>query len=344
MSQPLIESWESLVYPQRRTVCFVGSGVCLYYLTALAILLLFWKHLNRNIKRFTTVVLIFGSLQYIILQIFCYVDFLMPLWKCRIYTRVITILSDLTDVTFDIYQLERILPLAGSTLRNPFPLKVLTWVLYIFRVGSFIAKNVIQEAILNPPLGRYRELGVGICASYNDPSLLVVFRCIAFLFPFCLFMQICYIIYRLAKDSRPVLERSSTRLNATKSIGRLLEIELGLFVFYFTMDIFFLTVLLLPNSGPYIPYGTVYNAVLPTFVIANVFCGRWVAMRRRRVERNGPQSTSPTQRGSASYSQPMLYSYEQEARPSSAINNRESPQLGIDSNMFESKSAYKFPR
>ena len=298
------DNWDSLVYPQRKTVCYVASGVYIYYLFALGILVIFWRYVNSRTKMFTTIVLIFGSTQYSFVQILCYVDYLVTIDRCHIYTRFITILADLTDLTFDIYQIRRILPLLGSTLQNPTPWTILSYFLYLVRMGCFIAKNIIQTTVLNAPVGGFRDPNIGICANFIDSSILVAIRCGSFAFQFVLFGELMYIIYRLRTDSRNVLEQSNARITANQSIGRLFDIELGLFVFYFSMDTFFLIVLLIPNTGPYIPYGTVYNAVLPTFVIANVLSGRWVAKKRELKStetRPTVQSTSPTEQTSQVY-------------------------------------------
>ena len=295
-------SWDELVPPDRKTICYFASGVYLYHIFASLLMVAFWKFVNKRVIMYSSIVLLVGVIQYSFAQVLCYIDYLVEISKCLIYSRFVTILGDLQHLTFDIYQMKKILPLLGPMLKNPQPLKFLSWFLFIVRLGCSIAKNWVQITLITPPVGGFTEVGIGLCATFNTPSVLVAVRVGSFLFEMLLFAELVFIMYRLRTDALHNVEPPSSRdsrVSATASIGKLLDAELLLFIVYFIMDVIFLFILIAQNVGQVIPFATIYNAVLPTIIIANILCSRWIVMKRQAEARprssDIPQTqTSPT--------------------------------------------------
>ena len=293
MSQSL--SWYDLVPEQRKTVCYFASGVYIYHLIAMLTMIACWKYVNKRIIVYSSIVLVVGIFQYSGVQILCYIDYLVDFTKCNVYARLTTILGDVQHLSFDIYQMRKILPLIDSMVKNSIPLKITSWVFFGVRIGCAIAKNVVQLVMITPPIGGYTQEGIGLCATFNTPSVLVAVRVGSFSFELLLFGELIFIIYKLREQN---LDSNDSNISkTTRSIGRLLDVELILFVIYFVMDGIFLVILLIQNVGQVIPFATIYNAVLPTIILANVLCNRWIAQRFQsegHQRSSGYLSTSPT--------------------------------------------------
>ena len=294
-------SWESLVYPQVKSICYISSSIFLFYLFSLIVLVVFWKYVQKRVLLVSTIILTFGFIAFGLLQNVCYIDFLVEIMRCQIYSRLITILGNSIHVVFDLYQIQKILPLVGTVFSRPKPLIIMSWNLLAIRLGCFIAECILQNPAIAPPVGGFRTPGYGICFnSVNrvDRELYIGIKVGSFLFELLLFGQLVFIIYRLKKSS-----------DRRRSIPteRLLDIELYLFGFYFIMDPFFLIMFLVPNAGfTYSVSAILYNAVLPSIVVANIFAIRWARLRQEAPidlppARSEEAGTTPTQRDSQSY-------------------------------------------
>ena len=287
--------WYSLVPTPRRTVCYFSTAVFLYHTLAIIIMLICWKYVNKRIILYSSIVLFFGFSQYAVAQILCYVDYIVDFMKCTSYARSITILGDVQHLAFDIYQMRKIIPLIGSMVENPLPLAIISWIFFVIRVGCAITKNVVQQIIIAPPEGGFTQPDFGLCTTFNNPQVLIAVRIGSFLFELVLFMELIYIMKRLRNGPNHQIETDTSR--TTHSIGRFLDVELTLFVVYFIMDLVFLIILLLQNISMVIPFATMYQAVLPTIIIANVLCSRWIAKQREldgHPRSSDMPSTTPT--------------------------------------------------
>ena len=309
-------TWDNFIYPQQKSICYVMSSVFLLYLSSLILLILFWKYVQRRVLFVSSAILVFGFVAFGLLQIVCYIDYLVEIGRCQIYSRLVSIFYSFEHLTFDIYQMQRILPLVGTIFDNPKPFKVASWIFFLIRLGCFIAEIIVQNPMVAPPLGGFRTPGYGICFnSVNRISreLLISIKVGSFSFEVLLFAELVYIIYlSKVKNRRNKIALNSTSLDA---VGRLLDFELVLFAVYFLLDAFFLIMFLVPNAGfVYAVSAVLYNAVLPIIVIANLLAIRWARGRRAPPpdlppSRSNNQATTPTQRDSQSYELSSAYEY-----------------------------------
>ena len=319
------EDWNKLVYPQQKSICFVMSSVFLYYSISLLLLVVFWKYAQKRVLVVSTLILVLGFSAFAMLQVICYIDFLVEIGRCQVYSRLITSMGNLEHFIFDLYQIQKILPLTGTVFKNPKPIAIVSWILLFIRLGCFIAETVLQNPAIAPPLGGFRTPGYGICFnSVNrvDRELLVGIKVGSYAFEFLLFAQLVLIIYRLRRGPTGNMQN---RKKPNTSINRLLDFELILFGIYFLLDAFFLVMFLVPNAGfVYAVSAIVYNAVLPTIIVGNILAIRWARLRYEAPvdvppNRTEEQGTTPTQRDSQSY---PLTSVNQSRYVSSLLSNK----------------------
>ena len=321
------------VYPILKTICYTTSSVFLYYLAAIAVLACCWRQINARLKVFATIVLLIGFLNFALVQIICYIDFLVDYGRCQWYTRLTTILGDLQHLAFDLYQMRKILPLLGSILKNPKPIFGVSWFFFAVRIAFYVLRSCVQKITISPPLGGFTAPGIGICGNTIDQFALLSIRLGSFAFEIVLFVELVYILLTLRKDSRISIEDSS-RLSTASSIERLLNVELFIFVIYFFMDATFLIVLIIPNGV--LQYGiisTLFNAVLPTIIVANILCGMWYVKQHMKNSQY-PQSLE---------SERFLRSNAQQPVSSSATDqNSGNLGLNIEIDMFKTKKEFQY--
>lgn len=329
-----MSDWDKLVYPDLKNICFIASSVFIYYFIAIVVLILCWGYANKRLIIFSTVVLAIGFANFGIVQIICYVDYIVDFNRCAVYTRLTTIFGDIQHLTFDLYQMKKILPLLGSVVKKSKPLLILSWAFFAIRIVVFIIKNAMQTVFVAPPIGGFKQPGLGICGNTIKPIALIAIRLGSFSFEFLLFIELLYIIYRLKLDSRS--EDEYSRNSAAASIENMLDVELFIFAIYFAADLLILIMLLVPNSGyQYGIFGTIYNAILPTIVMANVICSRFFITRYKLSIGSYPQ----TQHEWNNY----FRSIHQQNQTNSAVRpSSGSPNLSINLEMFKSRPRKEF--
>ena len=328
-----MQDWNSVIYPQQKVICYITSSVFLYYVLAIIILVICWPFINKRLVGFSIAVLLLGFLNFSFVQIICYVDYLVDFSRCTVYTRLTTILADLQHLVFDIYQMRKILPLLGSVVRNSYPLAILSWAFFIVRIGAFCAKSILQTVFVAPPVGGFIEVGKGICGNTINSVALVLIRVSSFSFEFLLFGELLYIIYRLKTDSRADDE---SRASAATSIERMLDCELFIFAIYFLMDLLFLVMLIVPNSGfQYGIFGTIYNAILPTVIIANSLCSKFLIQRYNTSIESYPQSQNEWQ---------GYFRSKHLLQRNSLTNPSPNPALNLNIDMFKPKKEFEYSR
>ena len=322
------------VYPTQKTICYTTTSVFVYYIIAIAVLGGSWKHINSRLKLFSVIVILIGFIIFCIVQNICYIDILVDYTKCQWYTRSTTILADIQHLAFDLYQMKKVLPLLGSALQRPKPLYAISWFFFVVRIAFYIVKSALQTVFLVPPIGGFTTPGIGICANSIQQNALVAVRLGSFAFEVVLFVELLYILRIFRIDSRPSVNDSSRLLNST-FVEQLLSAELYIFAVYFILEATFLILLLVPNGTfQYGIIGTLFNAVLPTIIMANAICGVWYS--------NPSIGSTGGQHIRLVISSQILRSNAQQAVLSSVGEDVRTPPLNIDIEMFKPKAEFQY--